>query len=514
MKILTSDEMRQAELACARTGVTTDMLMQNAGRAVAEETGRILGSATHKSIVILIGSGNNGGDGLVAARHLHNNGARVSLFMPLQRESDDPNFKLVQERNIACHSDIEGLGEVLSTADAVIDAFFGTGSNRPIEGIFKQALERVAGAKKERWELAIIALDLPSGLNADSGGCDPSCLWADHTITLAFPKPGLYNSPGAGRAGVITIVDIGIAESMAADTRLELITDDWARSVLPKRPLGANKGSFGRALVVAGSINYVGAAYLACSGAIRVGAGLVTLAAAESLHPIMAAKLNEVTHLPLPESEKGAIAAEAVDVILTEAKCYQALLLGCGLGQNESTATFIRSVLLQPKYNLPPLVIDADAINTLAKTPGWWRQLPENAILTPHPAEMARLTGMPVSEIQADRVRTASYTASEWGKTVILKGAYTVIAAKDGRCRVSPAANPGLASAGSGDVLAGIIAGLLAQGPDLFDAASLGVWLHAGAGEAVREEMGDAGMIASDLLPVLPKVIKELKQVR
>ena len=512
MKILTTDEMRRAEQECAKIGITTDTLMENAGKAVAEEVRRILADADKKHVLLLIGPGNNGGDGLVAARHLHDLGARVSLFLIGQRVADDNNLKLVRERGIACYESLERLGELLSSVDAVVDALFGTGRSRPLVDIFRQALQQVAEARKNHPELKIIALDMPSGLDANTGVCDPACLYADHTITLGFPKPGLYNSPGVGRAGVITIVDIGIPENLAEDVTTELITNEWARSVLPERPLGANKGTFGKVLVVAGSINYIGAAYLACSGAIRVGAGLVTLATASSLQPILASKLTEVTYLPLSESTPGVISAEADSIVMPVLKSYSALLLGCGLGQSEQAVIFNRSLLLQPKYELLPMVLDADAINTLAKTPGWWRQLTDDAIITPHPAEMARLTGMTVAEIQSDRAGTAGWVASEWGKTIVLKGAYTVIAAPDGRCRISPFANPGLASAGTGDVLAGVIVGLLAQGLNNFDAASLAVWLHARAGEAVRDELGDTGMIASDLLPVLPKVIKRLKE--
>ena len=512
MKVLTADEMHQAEQECARIGISIDMLMENAGKAVAEEVKRILGGIDQKQILLLIGPGNNGGDGLVAARHLYDWGAKVNLLFLGQRPKDDPNLKLVQQRDIACHENLDGLSELLISAEVVIDALFGTGRSRPLGGVFKQALEQVAEAKKKRLELKIIALDLPSGLDTDTGSCDPTCLYADHTITLGFPKPGLYNSPGAGRAGVITITDIGIPEYLVKDVATELITDSWARSVLPARPLEANKGSFGRVLVVAGSINYIGAAYLACSGAMRVGAGLVTLATATSLQPILAAKLTETTYLPLPESSPGVISDEAVSLVLSELGNYNVLLLGCGLGQSEPALSLIRSVLFQPKSALPPLVLDADAINTLAKTPDWWRKLTDDAVLTPHPGEMARLTGVSVAEIQADRAGMAKREASEWGKTVILKGAYTVVAAPDGRCRISPLANAGLASAGTGDVLAGVIAGQLAQGLSLFDAATLGVWLHAQAGEMVKANLGDAGMIASDLLPVLPLVIKQLKE--
>jgi hydroxyethylthiazole kinase-like uncharacterized protein yjeF len=280
---------------------------------------------------------------------------------------------------------------------------------------------------------------------------------------------------------------------------------------LPGRPLNANKGTFGKVLTVAGSINYIGAAYLACSGAMRAGAGLVTLAIPVSLQAILACKLNEVTYLPLSESVKGFISEDSSLEVLPALNNYDVLLIGCGLGQQDTTAAFIRSVLFGKKPAMP-IVIDADALNVLAKSNEWWQKLMMDAILTPHPGEMSRLTGLKVEEIQSNRIDTAMLFAQKWGKTVVLKGAYTVIASADGRCRVSPFANPGMASAGTGDVLAGIIAGLAAQGLDNFDAACLGVWLHGQAGEIVKSELGDTGMLAGDLLPVVPKAIKKLKE--
>ncbi len=513
MKVLNADEMRRAEQECAEAGISTDMLMENAGKAVADKVQQVLFGVYRKHILLLIGPGNNGGDGLVAARHLHDWGAKVHLILLGRGVEDDPNLKLVRERGIDCYQDLTNLDRLLPSTSAVVDAMFGTGRSRPLGGVFKQALERVAEAKKGRQGLKIIALDLPSGLDADTGDCDPVCLCSDYTITLGFPKPGLYNSPGAGRAGLITVVDIGIPEHLAKGVTTELITDEWARLALPKRPLEANKGSFGRVLVVAGSINYVGAAYLACSGAYRVGAGLVTLATPGSLQPILAAKLTEATYLPLPESSPGIVAGEAAGIVLSQLGNYDVMLMGCGLGQSDQAINLVRSVLLQKEKALPHLVLDADAINTLAKMPGWWRKLNGDAVLTPHPGEMARLTGLSVDKIQSDRIGIAKRAALEWGQTVILKGAYTVVSAPDGRCRISPIANAGLASAGTGDVLAGVIAGLLAQGLNTFDAATLGVWLHAKAGETVKAELGDAGMVASDLLPVLPKIIKGLKRI-
>ncbi len=517
MKILTTNQMRQVEQDCAKVGLPAEVLMENAGKAVAEEVRRILGAIDNQHILFLIGPGNNGGDGLVAARYLHDWGAKVNLCLFSQRTPDDPNFKLVQERGIACievtqDETLDRLDELLPSANAVIDALFGTGKSRPLRGIFLPALSRVNRAKKRQPHLRIIALDLPSGLNADTGAVDPACLYADNTITLGFPKPGLFNSPGAKRVGKITVADIGIPASLAEQVTKELINEQHVKLLLPQRPLEANKGSFGRVLVVAGSINYIGAAYLACSGALRVGAGLVTLATVTSLQPILASKLTEVTYLPLPQSHPGIVSPAAAKLIHQELDHYNVLLLGCGLGQSQSAIKFIKSTLFRLKPVSLPLVLDADALNTLAQTPNWWQQLTDNAILTPHPGEMARLVGLSVNEVQSDRVGIARRTALEWHKTIVLKGAYTVVAAPDGQSRVSPVANPGLASAGTGDVLAGAIAGLLAQGLSLFDAATCGVFLHGEAGEMVKARLGDAGMIATDLLPALPLIIKQLKE--
>ncbi|MDP2931567.1 MAG: NAD(P)H-hydrate dehydratase [Chloroflexota bacterium] len=514
MKIVTIEEMRQLEQACAGIGIPTSMLMENAGKAVAEETKRILGVLKEQRIVVLIGPGNNGGDGLVAARYLHDWGAKVSVVLFAGRPENDQNLKLVKEQGITClqlAENRDGLDDVLATATAVIDALFGTGKSRPLTGIYANGLQKVSEAKKQRPQLRIIALDLPSGLNADTGAVDPACLYADETVTLGFAKPGLFNPPGAERAGRITVVDIGIPFQLAAKVMRELLTAEWAGSILPKRSITANKGSFGRVLVVAGSINYIGAAYLACSGAMRTGAGLVTLATAASLQPILAAKLTEATYLPLPESSPGVISEEATRLIFQEHHRYDALLVGCGLGQNPSVVRFVKSMLIEREPALPPLVLDADALNIIAGIPDWWRWLADDAILTPHPGEMARLMGVSIEEVQSDRSGAAVKAATMWHKTVVLKGAYTVIATPDGRLRVSPFANPGLASAGTGDVLSGIIAGLVGQGVPLADAAAGGVYLHGQAGEMVRSELGDTGMLASDLLPVLPRVIRGLK---
>jgi hydroxyethylthiazole kinase-like uncharacterized protein yjeF len=513
MKILTAQQMRNIDRACIEQGTPESVLMENAGRAVAEETRALLGAPENHHVLCLVGGGNNGGDGLVAARYLHDWGYKTSVYLCSDRDADDANLKLVKERKITCvdaagDKNQKEFDDLLASSTCVIDALLGTGRMRPLEGVFKAVLEKANAARTSR-NVTIVAVDLPSGMDADTGAVDPACPYADITVTLALPKLGLFNFPGAERVGRLSIADIGIPESLAENLTTELITDDIARSMLPGRPLNANKGTFGRVLVTAGSINYIGAAYLACTGALRVGAGLVTLATTDTLQPILATKLTETTYLPLPESHPGIISVEAAETIAQHRNLYDVFLLGCGLGQDPSTVEFVSSLILEKE--LPLSVLDADALNILPRIPDWCQWLTDDAILTPHPGEMARLCRMTTDEVQSDRLGIARRFAAEWHKTIVLKGAYTVIANADGRCRISRFANPGLASAGTGDVLAGAIAGLVAQGLTPFDAASLGVYLHGKAGEAIRAELGDMGMIASDLLPAMPRAIKNLK---
>jgi hydroxyethylthiazole kinase-like uncharacterized protein yjeF len=513
MKVVTADQMREIEQRAAEMGLSSEVLMQNAGLSIAQKINEWLGDVVEQSILILIGPGNNGGDGLVAARHLHDWGARVQLYCPKLRAGSDPNYQETQDRIIPCvmAGDDDSLNSVLSSADVVVDALFGTGKSRPLEGVYKETLESVRMAREANPKLKLIAVDLPSGLNPDTGAVDPSCLRCDFTITLANPKIGVFIFPGAAKVGRLVVGDIGTPAGLADDINTEVMTDTAARVLLPSRPPNANKGTFGKVLVIAGSINYVGAAHLACAAAARVGAGLVTLATTRSLHSILASSLIEVTHIPLPESEPGVIGPEASKAIEAPLSEYNTVLLGCGLGQNSPTQQFIESTLAHLSTSSASLVLDADALNILGQIPQWWQRLPQDVVVTPHPGEMSRLSGVSIEEIQSDRLGAARRMATLWHKTVVLKGAYTVVASPDTRARICPSANPALASAGTGDVLAGTIAGLLAQGLSLFDAATLGVYVHAEAGEILRSEMGDAGVLASDMLPMLPAVIEELK---
>ena len=519
MKIVTADQVREIENQAVKLGVSLEMLMENAGNAVATQVKQALHSAVGKKVLVMVGPGNNGGDGLVAARYLHDWGAKVNICLCASRAQDDKNLKLAVQCGIPIIHAYEGkaladLRASISSADVIIDALFGIGKIRPIEGIFKEVLQNVSKVKGTKSKPVLVAVDLPSGLNSDTGEVDPNCLCADITVTFGYPKIGLFSFPGAGKVGKLVIADIGIPQDLAQDIDVELITEQWVKETLPQRPLNAHKGSFGKVFVIAGSVNYIGAAYLACMGAARVGAGLVTLATATSLQPILASKLTEITYIPLPEAETGVIGSQAISTLQSEFSNYDVLLLGCGLGQHPETVEFVKSLLTDSSQlsAVSCLILDADAVNILAQIPQWWRKLRRDAILTPHPGEMARLLGISTKEVQGGRLSITQRSAKEWKKTVVLKGANTIVATPNGEAKVNNAANPALASAGTGDVLAGAIAGLAAQGLSLFHAAACGVYLHSRAGEIVAEELGDAGVIATDLLPVLPKVIKALRE--
>ena len=496
MKIVTSEQMRHIEERSGREGVSTDTLMENAGLAVAKRIRHHLGHTVGGRVVILIGPGNNGGDGLVTARHLSAWGTSTTVYLCAHRPADDPKLTALRDRQVPIIDawDDDGLArlrDAMESAHIVIDAILGTGRARPIEGALKEVLLELTNAKTIHPKLRTLALDLPSGLNPDTGAVDPVCPIADVTVTLAYPKVGLYMFPGSQHTGQVEVVDLGIPDGIDGNIPLELMTQEWAHAILPPRPLSAHKGTFGRTLVVAGSKNYVGAASLAATAAARSGAGLVTLAIPQSLQSAVAPQAAELTYLILPESSYGVPSPDAAEQISTELASYDSLLVGCGMGQAQATSELMER-LLYSGSQLPPTVIDADGLNFLAisQDPGWWEKGPSSAIVTPHPGEMARLLSGSVDSVQNDRVKTATTSAVKWSKVVVLKGAYTVVAFPNGRAMQSPFANPGLATAGTGDVLAGTIAGLLAQGLSLENGAALGVYLHGGGRRASQKRVG------------------------
>ena len=523
-KIVTAAQMRDIEARSERAGVSTDRLMERAGLAVARVARRMAGPLSGVPIVVLVGPGNNGADGLVAARHLRRWGARVAAYLCRDRAASDPKLAAARDAGVAVVSvsDDAGLARLrvlLDSAHLVIDAVLGTGRARPIVGVVGDAMGELARAasisangRLRPRHPQVLALDLPTGLDSDTADVDPATVAADVTVALGYPKRGHLDFPGAAYVGRLEVADIGIPTGLDDDVRVSLLTGEWARAALPSRPSESHKGTFGRAMVVAGSRNFLGAASLAGIAAARVGAGLVTIAIPESLVSSVAPSAVEPTFLPLPESRRGVVSTDAADAVLDALPAYSALLVGCGLGQEPETARMVERLLLSGA-DLPPTVVDADGLNTLAQVPRWWENWTDNAILTPHPGEMARLTADMASS-QLSRLDAALGAAGRWRKTVILKGAHTVLANADGSGCVSPFANPALATAGTGDVLAGAILGLLSQGSTLGRAASLGVYLHGAAGESVRGRLGDAGLIATDLLPELPAVMRNLRHER
>ncbi len=556
MKLVTANQMRALEQRADASGNSFAAMMERAG-ALSAQALIERADVRDQKILVLVGPGNNGGDGLVCARILHDHGARVALYVwrrvPAQ---SDVNWELCMQRAIP-YSRAEDdaafakLKSELAQAHCIVDALLGTGVARPIEGALKDLLHTIraeiqahaspaqnlralapslsSSVSPARPRPCIVAIDLPTGLNPDTGALDPAALPADLTVTFAFPKIGQLAFPGADAVGELVIADIGIPEAWADELELDVTTADEMRARLPARPRSANKGTFGKTILACGSTQFTGAPVLAAHAAGRVGAGLVTLALPETWQPVIAAKIDEATFLPLPD-RLGDWRPRAANELLATIwdGAYDALLVGCGLGQSQGARDFLGRLLgnFNALENPPTLVLDADALNLLATIPEWWNvfALSVPPILTPHPGEMARLLETDVAHVQNNRVRAACDAARQWNAIVALKGAFTVIAAPDGRATLLPFANSALATAGTGDVLAGAIAGFAAQlhaaarrAADMhaqnvaYDAAQLGAYVHALAGEIAAREIGRAGVVAGDLLPRLPHARRSLE---
>lgn len=516
MKLVTAAQMRELEAAAVAAGSSEPQLMEEAGLAVAQEAWMLLGTLDGRRIVVLAGPGNNGGDGLVAARHLFDWGADVTVYMPKGHRHAE-RLEELRQREIPIIDGLEDEGlhqldPVLAGCDLVIDALLGIGQERPLADgePISIALEKLAEARRGYQPPKLVAVDLPTGVNADSGAADPRTVPPDMTVTFGLPKVGMYQAPASGLLGRVQVIDIGIPRAAQEAVKLELLTARWTRANLPPRPDDANKGTFGRVLVVGGSRRYVGAVQLAATGAYRAGAGLVTVAAPEPVVGMVAAGVPEATWLPQPAADDGGLPGETAVALRGEWPSFAAAVFGPGLGNTNETRAFTWAALPDLEGLERGAVIDADALNALATMPDAPARVPANAVLTPHPGELARLLGTSVADVQSRRLGIAGETAARFGCTVVLKGAHTVIAAADGRTSLSPFANPLLATAGSGDVLAGMIAGYLAQGVPPFEAACLGVYLHGACGESLREEYGASGLLAGEIAARLPRVTRDI----
>ncbi len=505
MQVVTSAEMAELDRRAEEEfGLPRALLMENAGRRVADVVHTYVAPAGRRCVV-LAGKGSNGGDGLVAARHLVARGWRAEVLL-LAREDEvrgEPrrNLSLAREASVEVtpitSMAVAAARRHLGGADVIVDALFGTGFTGAPVGLAAQMIEATNAAAA-----AVVAVDLPSGVDADTGAVRGAAVRASTTVTMGLPKIGLLLYPGAAHAGRVYVADIGYPPALLERFRAGAVavTPQMARAALPPRPADGHKGTFGRVLVCAGSVGFTGAPSLCALGALRAGAGLVSLGVGETIYPIVAAHEVEAMPHPLPDAD-GALSEGAWGRLAELAAEADAVAVGPGLGTGTGVATLVQRLLA----GRVPLVLDADALNVLAGKEEPLARSRAQKILTPHPGEMGRLLGRSTEEVQRDRLGVAREAAARFGAIVVLKGARTVVATPDGSAFIVPAGNPGMATGGMGDVLTGVIAAYLAQKAQPAVAAWLGAYLHGVAGDLVAERLGPAGLLAREVADAIPR---------
>lgn len=508
--LATAAEIRAIEAAANADSHPFSAMMEAAGAAVAR---RIMAAASHLSpetpprITVLVGPGRNGQDGLIAAHHAAQQpGLVVRSYLLARPDESDPLIAQARVSGVFLANAEDDqrhrlLTQLVASADILVDALYGISVRLPLPANAAQVL-KIANAERHDGQV-VIAVDCPSGLEADSGAADANTLPADETVTFIAIKPSQVASSGVALVGSLFVNAVGITQATIASHTVSrsLITAADARALLPRRPLDANKGTFGKVLIVGGSANYIGAVALSARAAYRAGAGLVTVATLSSLVQGVAHGLPEATWLPCPGD--AALTLDALPLLVEAMRGCDVLALGMGLGNSDGTRQLVLALLSAAKALSLPVIIDADALNALAAIERWWEHLPENAIITPHPGEMSRLTGEPISTVQSTRLEIATSRAAFWKTTILLKGAHTVVASPT-QTVVLPYKTSSLAKAGTGDVLAGVIAALRHSVGSAHDAAVLGAMLHAQAGVMAAQHVGSAAsVIASDVIEQL-----------
>lgn len=517
MKIVSSEQMRVLDNKAISEGTAGIELMERAGTGLVAVLQKEITDIVKKKVVVFVGKGNNGGDGLVVARKLKGlrDQVRVILLAEEEEMREDTKTNLTRARgadiDIIPLKDLstEKIKEEIFRSDIIVDAIFGTGFSGVIGDMAKDTIEAINNSKKY-----VVACDIPSGVNGNTGEVEGPCVDSDLTVTFAYPKKGLFLYPGYRFVGNIRAVDIGIKDE-ESPSRWNMLTSSEIKEILPKRRKDAHKKSFGHVLILAGSSGMTGAATLACQGALKVGAGLVTLGIPESLNTIMEVKITEAMTLPLPETEEKSLRAKGVGEILDfiERRKVDVLVIGPGLSTNRSTGKLVKKIL--KKVDLP-CILDADGINLLASE-ATLAKAKAKIIITPHPGELGRLLGKKAEEIQRERIRHAFQFSEENNLVCVLKGYQTVVT-KGEDVFINPLGNPGMASGGSGDVLSGMIGGLVGQlrlletekKNSLLSAAICGVYLHSLAGDLARREKGEMSLIASDIVEKIPGAVREV----
>jgi hydroxyethylthiazole kinase-like uncharacterized protein yjeF len=513
MKIVTAAQMKELDRrTIAEAKVPGATLMERAGSGVAEAMERAAGSLAGKTVAILCGKGNNGGDGFVVARLLRKRRAKVSVLLLAQPGDLSGDAEIMYRRflslagtkAVSTPSSTDTIRAALAHSDLIVDALLGTGLSASVSAPYRAAIEAINDAGRP-----VIAVDLPSGIQADTGAVMGAAVRADMTVTFGLPKLGLYTGAGLDHAGRIEVVDIGIPPDFveAVASPVVLITGDIVRRLLPDRRVSSHKGTYGHAGIVAGSVGKTGAAAMAAMAALRIGAGLVTVATPASVNDTLEAKLLEAMTVPMPETKARTLARAGLEEILSFINARTAAAIGPGLTTHPETVELIHALL--PRLEKPS-VLDADALNALAGRTALLDACKIPPILTPHPGEMARLVeGASTRSINEDRIGSALAFAQARNVMLVLKGARTVVAHPDGRAAVCPTGNPGMATAGTGDVLTGMIVGLLAQGLNPWDAACAGTYLHGLAGDLAAAGRGTAGLIAGDVIEQIPSALTE-----
>ncbi len=515
MRVLSTAQMREADRATIHDlGIPSIVLMENAGRQVAAALEAHFSDEAPLRVAVLSGRGSNGGDGSVAARVLHQSGHQVSVFLigTVSQVTGDARLNLdilgrlhVPVFEVGSAGDWELHAPAVTAHDVIVDALCGTGLSGPLSGLFASVVEDVNAAT-----VPVVAIDLPSGLSADTGEIPGPAIEAVLTVTLAAPKLPLLLPPAEQLAGDIVIADIGIPDEVMASVAGEYTTflsRDALRPMVSPRPADSHKGDYGRVLIVAGSVGKTGAAVLAARGALRSGAGLVTVACPERCLPLVATQGLEFMTMALPEHPEGGLDPAAVERVL-EAEA-DVIVIGPGLGRERSTQDVVRSVV---ERSGTPMVLDADALFAFAGAASASLAGSDERvrIITPHAAEMARLIGGTADDVHAHRIAVARHTAVERHLHVILKGHRTLVASPDGRLAINPTGTPGMATGGTGDVLAGVLGSWLAQTMDAEVAACLAVFLHGAAGELAARDLGEVAMLASDVVDHLGDALLEL----
>lgn len=515
MKVVIAKEMQNIDRkAIEEYGIPGIVLMENAGSGVVSSLLKRFPDINDKKVGVLAGKGNNGGDGLAVARLLTDKGIATVVYLLSKKDMLKGDAKTNLEKaeemgvkifEITSLDELETVKDDALKNDIFVDAIFGTGLNSGVKGYYIDVIKFINSSKK-----FILSIDIPSGLSSDTGEIIGEHINADMTVSLCLPKVGEILYPAAEYAGNLEVVDIGIPESIIdkENIKVNLIEEKDVIGLLPKRKPDSHKGTYGHLVVIAGSRGKGGAAMMACLSALRAGAGLVTAAIPSCINLAFETGIPEVMTLPLPDTEDGTIDVSASDILLKFINGKSAILIGPGITINPSTSALIKKIVKEIKC---PVLIDADGLNILADDIGLLKGRHSPVIVTPHPGEMARLLNTTSKKVQGDRIGAGRRLATEYGIYVILKGARTIIATPDGDVYINPTGNPGMATAGTGDVLSGIIAGFLCQGLSAKDASILGVYLHGLAGDIAAANLSQTALIASDLIRALPETIKRVE---